>query len=84
MDTEQLRQRLDYLEAANDTLQIQNRVLAAAWRGLLRGLPADLAQDVAESVQLAFEDEMAELDYENSPHTDLFHDCAYALFRHKR
>ena len=50
---------------------------------MLRGLPAELAQDVVESVQLAFEDAVNELVYEDSPHVDLFHDVTYAFFREK-
>lgn len=79
-----LEQRLEHLEASNDYLLMQNRVLAAAFQGLFRALPPELAQDVAESVQLTFEDELAQLDYENSPHTDLFHEITYTFFREKR
>lgn len=78
-----IEQRLDYLEEANDVLRMQNHVLATAFKGVIRALPADLAEDVVESVQLAFEDALAELTYENSPHTDLFHDVTYAFFREK-
>lgn len=78
-----IEQRLDYLEEANDVLRMQNHVLATAFKGMIRALPADLAEDVVESVQLAFEDALAELTYENSPHTDLFHDVTYAFFREK-
>ncbi|MDO1510306.1 MULTISPECIES: hypothetical protein [Neisseria] len=78
-----IEQRLDYLEEANDVLRMQNHVLATAFKGMIRALPADLAEDVVESVQLAFEDALAELTYEDSPHTDLFHDVTYAFFREK-
>ncbi|MDO5074146.1 MAG: hypothetical protein Q4D63_07080 [Neisseria animaloris] len=78
-----IEQRLDYLEEANDVLRMQNRVLATAFKGMIRALPADLAEEVVESVQLAFEDALAELTYEDSPHTDLFHDVTYAFFREK-
>ncbi|VEJ21620.1 NGO1151 family protein [Neisseria animaloris] len=78
-----IEQRLDYLEEANDVLRMQNHVLATAFKGMIRALPADLAEDVVESVQLAFEDALAELTYENSPYTDLFHDVTYAFFREK-
>ncbi|UOO80827.1 hypothetical protein LVJ83_07455 [Uruburuella testudinis] len=78
-----LEQRLDYLEEANDVLRMQNHVLSTAFKGMIRALPADIAQDVVESVQLAFEDALAELNYEDSPHTDLFHDVTYAFFREK-
>ena len=78
-----LEQRLDYLEEANDVLRMQNQVLATAFKGMISTLPADIAQDVVESVQLAFEDALAELQYEDSPHVDLFHDVTYAFFREK-
>jgi len=42
-----------------------------------------MANDAVESIQLAFEDALAELSYEDSPHTDLFHDVTYAFFREK-
>lgn len=77
-------QKLDYLEEAQEVLRMQNRVLATALKGLIRALPAEMAQEVVESIQLAFEDELAELQYENSPHTDLFHDVTYAFFREKQ
>ena len=44
---------------------------------------AETAQNVVESVQLAFEDELDRLAYEDSPHVDLFHDVTYAFFREK-
>lgn len=81
--SENLEARLDYLESCNDELRMQNRVLAAAIKGLLRGLPADMAQDAVETIQLAFEDEVAELHYTDSQHADLFQDAAYAFFRDK-
>ncbi len=77
----QLEQRLEDLEAANDVLQAHNRVMAAVLRGLFRALPADWAQDAAESVQVAFEDELAQLEYENSPHTETFQEAAAAFWR---
>lgn len=80
---EQLEQRLDYLEQSIDALNMQNRVLAAAFKGLLRVLPPETAQDAAESIQAAFEDEVAELSYGNSLHAELFQDAAYAFFREK-
>ena len=75
-----IEQRLEYLEEANDALRMQNHVLAT---GLIRSLPSDMANDAVESIQLAFEDALAELSYEDSPHTDLFHDVTYAFFREK-
>lgn len=78
-----LEARLDYLEASNDELRMQNRVLATALKGLLQGLPTDLAQDAAEQIQLAFEDEIAQLEYTESHLAELFQDAAYAFFREK-
>lgn len=78
-----IEQRLEYLEEANDVLRMQNRVLATALKGLIRGLPAETAQDAVESIQLAFEEALAQLSYEESPHVDLFHDVTYAFFREK-
>ena len=68
---EDIERRLEYLEEANEALKMQNK------------LPTELAQDVVESVQLAFEDAVNELVYEDSPHVDLFHDVTYAFFREK-
>lgn len=76
-------ERLNYLEANHDVLQMQNRVLAVAIKGLLRSLPMEIAQNAVESIQMAFEDEIAELSYHNSHHADLFQDIAYEFFRHK-
>ncbi|MBF0804774.1 MULTISPECIES: hypothetical protein [unclassified Neisseria] len=78
-----IEQRLEYLEETCDVLRMQNHVLATAFKGMVRALPANIAQDVIESVQLAFEDALDELNYEDSPHTDLFHDVTYAFFREK-
>lgn len=78
-----IEQRLEYLEEAYDVLRMQNHVLSTAFKGMVRALSADIAQDVVESVQLAFEDALAELNYEDSPHVDLFHDVTYAFFREK-
>lgn len=80
---EDIERRLEYLEEANEALKMQNKVLVTAFKGMLRGLPAELVQDVVESVQLAFEDAVNELVYEDSPHVDLFHDVTYAFFREK-
>ncbi|OSI17722.1 NGO1151 family protein [Neisseria dumasiana] len=78
-----IEQRLEYLEEAYDVLRMQNHVLSTAFKGMVRALPTEIAQDVVESVQLAFEDALAELNYEDSPHVDLFHDVTYAFFREK-
>ena len=77
-------QRLDYLEESNDMLRIQNRVLAAALQGFLRALPQDLAENVVESVQAAFEDEIAELSYTNNVYADLFQEAVETFFQDKR
>lgn len=79
-----LEQRLDFLEESNESLKMQNRVLASALKGLLRALPADMAQDAIESIQMAFDDEIAQLQYEDSPYEELFYDMTYAFFREKQ
>lgn len=78
-----LEERLNYLEANNDVLNMQNRVLAVVIKAILRALPTDIAQDTIESIQAAFEDEIAELSYLNSHHSDIFQDIAYEFFRDK-
>ncbi|ASK26513.1 NGO1151 family protein [Neisseria chenwenguii] len=78
-----IEERLEYLEESNDVLRMQNHVLATALKGLIRALPPETANDAVESIQFAFEDALAELSYEDSPHTDLFHDVTYAFFREK-
>ncbi len=79
-----LEQRLEFLEESNESLRMQNRVLATALKGMLRALPSDIAQDVIESIQIAFDDEIAQLQYEDSPHEELFYDMTYAFFREKQ
>lgn len=81
---EQEEQAFEYMEESVARLRMQNRVLATALKGFLRALPADMAQDVVESVQAAFEDEMAELSYANSNDADLFQDAAEEFFRERR
>lgn len=76
-------QRLDYLEQNNDSLNVQNHVLAVALKALLRALPQDVAQDSIESIQAAFEDEISELEYSHPNQADLFQDIAYGFFRDK-
>ena len=76
-------QRLDYLEESNDQIAMQNRVLATALKGLIRALPQDIAQEVTESIQIAFEDEMAQLNYENPILAELFQDVADDFFRER-
>ena len=36
--TDSIEQRLDYLEESNEALKMQNRVLATAFKGMLRAL----------------------------------------------
>lgn len=62
-----IEQRLEYLEEANDVLRMQNHVLSTAFKALIRALPAETAEIAVESIQLAFEDALAELSYEDSP-----------------
>ena len=81
---EDLEQRLDYLEETNDMLLMQNRVLAAALQGFLRAMPQEMAENIVESVQAAFEDEMAALAYSDSNDADLFQDAAEEFFRERR
>ena len=50
----------------------------------MRALPPDMAQDVVESVQAAFEDEIAALAYSDSNDADLFQDAAEEFFRERR
>ena len=50
--TDSIEQRLDYLEESNEALKMQNRVLATAFKGMLRALPPDVAGDVIESIQI--------------------------------
>ena len=79
-----LQQEFEYLEESVCVLRMQNRVLAAALKGFLRALPPDMAQDVVESVQAAFEEEMAALAYSDSNDADLFQDAAEEFFRERR
>lgn len=79
-----LQQEFEYLEESVCALRMQNRVLAAALKGFLRALPPDMAQDVVESVQAAFEDEISALAYSDSNDADLFQDAAEEFFRERR
>ena len=47
-------------------------------------MPPEMAENIVESVQAAFEDEVAELGYSNSVHADLFQEAVDAFFRDKR
>ncbi|MCX8752495.1 NGO1151 family protein [Snodgrassella sp. B3837] len=78
-----LEQRIEFLEENNEALLMQNRVLATALKGLLRALPADLAELATESIRTAFDNEIAELQYEENPQVELFHDATYVFF-HER
>lgn len=76
-------QRIEFLEERQEALLMQNKVLATALKGLLRALPADLAELAIESIREAFDNELAELQYEENPQADLFHDATYDFF-HER
>lgn len=76
-------QHIEFLEERQEALLMQNKVLATALKGLLRALPADLAELAIESIREAFDNELAELQYEENPQADLFHDATYDFF-HER
>ncbi|MCO6504530.1 MAG: hypothetical protein J6568_03820 [Snodgrassella sp.] len=76
-------QRIEFLEERQEALLMQNKVLATALKGLLRALPADLAELAIKSIREAFDNELAELQYEENPQADLFHDATYDFF-HER
>ncbi|WP_370578109.1 hypothetical protein ABX014_18695 [Snodgrassella alvi] len=78
-----IEQQIEFLEESNEVLMMQNRVLATAIKGLLRALPADIAELATESIRAAFDNEIAELQYEENPQVELFHDATYAFF-HER
>lgn len=80
MNTNTIEQRLEYLEQANEALQMQNRVLATAFKGLLRALPADTTETALEMIREAFENDIAALQYEDSPLAELYHDATYTFF----
>lgn len=84
MNLSSLEQRLHFLEESNDALRMQNRVLSLAIKGMIRAMPNDLATDVIESIQIAFDDEVTQLQYENSSHEELFYDMTYAFFHEKQ
>ncbi|KDN12724.1 hypothetical protein SALWKB12_1248 [Snodgrassella communis] len=78
-----IEQRIEFLEESNEALIMQNRVLATALKGLLRALPSDMAELATESIRTAFDNEIAQLQYEENPQVELFHDATYAFF-HER
>ncbi len=78
-----IEQRIDFLEESNEALIMQNLVLATALKGLLRALPSDMAELATESIRTAFDNEIAQLQYEENPQVELFHDATYAFF-HER
>lgn len=83
---EQVDERIRKLVADMFETMYESRGIGLAakkFKALIRALPADTAEIAVESIQLAFEDALAELSYEDSPHTDLFHDVTYAFFREK-
>ena len=73
-------ERVIYLEEAGEALRMQNRVLATALKGLLHALPPDVAETAITDIRAAFEDELAQLQYDNEAQADLFHDATYAFF----
>ena len=81
---DEISQRISYLEEAVEVLRTQNLVLATALRSLIQGLPAEAAADVVEAVRLSFDDELARLEYEDSPQSDVFHDAVHAFFGERR
>jgi len=78
-----IEQRVEFLEESQEALLMQNKVLATALKGLLRALPTDIAELATESIRAAFDNEIAELQYEENPQVELFHDATYAFF-HER
>ncbi len=76
-------QRIEFLEEQQEALLMQNKVLATALKGLLRALPTDIAELATESIRLGFDHEVAQLEYEENPQVELFHDATYAFF-HER
>lgn len=78
-----LENRIEYLEESYESLHMQNRVLAAALKGLLRSLPQELSAAAIESIKLAFDEEIASLEYEENPQTDLFYDATYDFFKER-
>jgi hypothetical protein len=78
-----IEQRIEFLEESNEALIMQNRVLATALKSLLRALPSDMAELATESIRTAFDNEIAQLQYEENPQVELFHDATYAFF-HER
>lgn len=75
-----IEQRLEYLEQSNEALNMQNRVLATAFKNLLRALPPETTESALELIRQAFEDDIAALQYEDSPLAELYHDATYAFF----
>lgn len=76
-------QRLDYLEEQLEVLRMENRVLSTALKGIIKGLPQDIAGDVVEAIQFAFDNAVGELNYHEHPHADVFHDVTYDFFHEK-
>ena len=83
MNMSTIEQRVEFLEERQEALLMQNKVLATALKGLLRALPADIAELATESIRTAFDNEIAELQYEENPQVELFHDATNAFF-HER
>jgi hypothetical protein len=81
--SQELEQRLQFIEESLEMVKMQNRVLSVALKGILSGLPNDLSADIVENIQLAFEDAVGELHYQDHPHADLFHDVTHDFFQEK-
>ena len=79
----ELEKRLEFLEEQIEVVRMENRVLTAAIKGIVRGFPQDLAVDVIESIQFTFDKTSGELNYHNHPQADVFHDVTYDFFHEK-
>ena len=79
----ELEKRLEFLEEQIEVVRMENRVLTSAIKGIDRGLPQDLAVDVIESIQFTFDNTSGELNYNNHPQADVFHDVTYDFFHEK-
>lgn len=83
MSEQSIEARLNFLEESNEILKMQNRVLALAIKGMIRAMPSDMTGNIIESIQIIFDDEVAQLQYENNAQEELFYDMTYEFFREK-
>ncbi len=81
--SQELEDRIQFLEESIEMVKMQNRVLGVALKGMLNGLPSDAAENIVEAIQIAFEDAVGELHYQEHPHADLFHDVTHDFFQEK-